>query len=77
MLEAGNLRIEFGCSKAPVPMEFLAEFAASHLEAVERGFAPFFVREWWWERGGVKGGRVCYAGLRVVQGGGVAVPPFD
>ncbi|CAD6571709.1 MAG: hypothetical protein ASARMPRED_004759 [Alectoria sarmentosa] len=46
VLEAGNMRIEFGCSGEPVPLEFVAEFAASHLDAVERGFAPAFAREW-------------------------------
>ena len=75
MLEAGNMRIEFGCSGEPVPLEFVAEFAASHLDAVERGFAPAFAREWWWDR--VGSGRVCYAGIRVVEGGGVAVPPLN
>ena len=74
VLEAGNMRIEFGCSGEPVPLEFVAEFAASHLDAVERGFAPAFAREWWWDRTG--SGKVCYAGIRVVEGGRVAVPPL-
>lgn len=81
VLEAGNMRIEFGCTAAPVPLDFIAEFAASHRDAVERGFAPGFTREWWWERSadgnGNGRGRLCYAGLRIVEGGGVAVPPFD
>lgn len=78
VLEAGNLRIEFGCTAEPVPMDFIAEFAASHRDAVERGFAPVFAKEWWWQRGGTgRGrGRLCYAGMRVVEGVGVAVPPF-
>ena len=75
MLEAGNLRIEFGCTKAPVPLDFIAEFAASRRDAVERGFAPAFEREWWWEKEGKR--RICYVGMRVVGEGGVAIPPFD
>ncbi len=74
VIEAGNVRIEFGCSVEPVPWEFVREFAVSHRDAVERGFAPLFQREWWW--GGNKTGRVCYAGMRVVEEGGVAVPPY-
>lgn len=78
MLEWGNLRVEFGCSATPVPVAFIAEFAASRRNAAERGFAPVFAKEWWWERGarGRWRGRLCYAGLRVVEAGGVAIPPF-
>ncbi|CAF9935130.1 hypothetical protein IMSHALPRED_010118 [Imshaugia aleurites] len=79
VLEAGAFRIEFGCSVQPVPLEFVEDFAKSYLDAVERGFAPLFAREWWWERREGEGqgeGRVCYAGFRVVVEGGVVIPPF-
>ena len=54
-------------------MEFIAEFAASKRDAVERGFAPVFTREWWWD--GVDSGRACYVGLRYVGDGGAVAPP--
>ncbi|KAF6231386.1 hypothetical protein HO173_010346 [Letharia columbiana] len=73
VLEAGNLRIEFGCTREPVPLDFIAEFVASHRDAVERSFAPVFTREWWWESGNRT--RLCYAGLRIVEGGREAIPP--
>ena len=57
----------------PVPMEFIAEFAASKRDAVERGFAPVFAREWWWD--GEDRGRACYVGLRYVGDGGAVAPP--
>ena len=59
-------------------MDFIAEFAASRRDAVERGFAPAFAKEWWSERGarGMRRGRLCYVGLRIVGAGGVAIPPF-
>lgn len=60
----------------PVPLEFVSEFAASQRDAVERGFAPLFVREWWWDRRVAGRGRLCYAGMRVVEDGGVVIPPF-
>lgn len=83
VLEAGNVRIEFGCAMLqPVPWEFVAEMALSGREAVRRGFMPFFQRQWWWVRNGTEGGgeeegegRVCYVGIRVVEEGRVVVPP--
>lgn len=87
VLEAGNMRIEFGCTMEPVPWEFVADFASSQIEAINRGFAPVFAREWWWEKWGKGGGggegggeggrtgRLCYVGIRMVGEGGVVVPP--
>lgn len=79
VLEAGSLRLEFGCAMLePVPWEFVAEMAISGREAVERGFMPFFERQWWWvKRNGATGGgeRMCYVGIRVVERGRVVVPP--
>lgn len=85
------MRVEFGCAMLePVPWEFVAEMAASGRDAVERGFMPFFERQWWWVRGrngtdgggegdGDRGGdgepRLCYVGIRVVEQGRVVVPP--
>ena len=73
VIEAGMMRLEFGCSSRPVPVEFIAEFAASKRDAVERGFAPVFAKEWWWD--GEDSGRACYVGLRYVGDGGVVAPP--
>ena len=71
------MRLEFGCSGGPVPWEFVADFANSQKDAVERGFAVGYKREWWFEKrkGKGKGERVCYAGLRVADVGREVVPP--
>ena len=73
VIEAGDLRLEFGCAMEPVPWEFVAEYAESKSDAVRRGFAPVMQREWWFHNGDAK--RVCYAGLRSVPRGGHAVRP--
>ncbi|KAM0801869.1 hypothetical protein BDR22DRAFT_820193 [Usnea florida] len=73
VIEAGMMRLEFGCAMQPVPVEFIAEFALSQRDAVERGFAPVFAREWWWD--GEDSGRVCYVGIRYVGDGGTVAPP--
>lgn len=67
-IQAGFVRLEFGCSMRPVPWEFLEGFARSHIDAVNRGFAPIFAREWWFDS--QDRGRFCYAGLRIVSRGG-------
>lgn len=43
-LEAGDVRLEFGSSKVPVPWRFFAAFADSERDAVGRRFA----RTWLW-----------------------------
>ncbi len=73
VIEAGNLRLEFGCSMEPVPWDFIEEFARSYRDAVNRGFAPVFARKWWFDNRDRR--RLCYAGLRVVPDGGMAVQP--
>ena len=75
VIEAGHLRWEFGCTMTePVPIEFLENYFQSRRDAIERGFASVYSKEWWSERGeGNK--RLCYAGMRVVGEGGVVVPP--
>lgn len=45
VIEAGNLRLEFGCTVEPVPWEFIVEFAESRRDALNRGFAPVFAKE--------------------------------
>ena len=80
VLEAGKIRIEFGCAMTePVPWEFIAEMALSGRDAVERGFMPFFAKQWWWLKNGTEAdpdsGRLCYVGIRVVENGRVVVPP--
>ena len=68
VLEAGRLQFEFGCTQGvPVPWAFLHAFTQHKVEAVRRGFAERVVREWWVETGG--DGRVCYAGLSIVEKG--------
>ncbi|KAI4249938.1 MAG: hypothetical protein L6R42_008854 [Xanthoria sp. 1 TBL-2021] len=74
VIEAGDLRWEFGCTMSePVPVRFLEEYFESRRDAVERGFASVYAREWWWEKGERK--RLCFAGMRVVGEGGVVVRP--
>ena len=73
VIEAGKLRLEFGCSTQPVPWEFIAEFARSHRDAVDRGFAPLFAKEWWFDNKDRH--RLCYAGLRIVPEGGNVTRP--
>lgn len=81
VLEAGNLRMEFGCTLEPVPWEFIAAFAASRRDAVARGFMGVFDKEWWFQRNGTGragrlAGRLCYVGMRIVEEGRVVVPPM-
>lgn len=57
----------------PVPWDFIAEFARSRRDAVERGFAPVFAKEWWFD--GQGSGRICYVAMRVVEEGGQVVRP--
>lgn len=73
VIEAGNMRLEFGCSMKPVPWEFIAEYAMSRKNATERGFAPGFAKEWWYDNQNQR--RLCYAGIRVVPDGGEATRP--
>ena len=79
VLEAGNLRIEFGCSLEPVPWEFIAWYATSQRDAVARGFMGVFDKEWWFQKNRTGGlpGRLCYVGMRVVEEGRVVVPPVN
>lgn len=81
VLEAGNLRMEFGCTLEPVPWEFVAAFAASRRDAVARGFMWVFDKEWWFQKNGSGGaggipGILCYVGMRIVEEGRVVVPPM-
>lgn len=73
VIEAGKMRLEFGCSMKPVPWEFIAEYAASRKDATERGFAPGFAKEWWYDNHNRR--RLCYAGIRVVPDGGEVTRP--
>ncbi|KAI4230664.1 MAG: hypothetical protein LQ349_006113 [Xanthoria aureola] len=75
VIEAGHLRWEFGCTMTePLPIEFLEKYFQSRRDAIERGFASVYSKEWWSERG--EGNtRLCFAGMRVVGEGGVVVPP--
>ena len=73
VIEAGMMRLEFGCAMQPVPMTFVAEFAISRRDAVDRGFAEVFAKEWWWN--GEDRERVCYVGVRYVGEGGTVVAP--
>ncbi|KAL8735416.1 MAG: hypothetical protein Q9166_000962 [cf. Caloplaca sp. 2 TL-2023] len=73
VIEAGKLRWEFGCTVYPIPQRFLEEYYGSKRDAVKRGFAPVYAREWFWDKADV--GRQCYAGMRIVEKGRDAVPP--
>ncbi|KAL8880518.1 MAG: hypothetical protein Q9198_002091, partial [Flavoplaca austrocitrina] len=50
VVEAGNLRWEFGCTMTPFPYEFLKEYYESKRDAVGRGFLPVYEREWVFNR---------------------------
>lgn len=81
VLEAGNLRMEFGCTLEPVPWEFIAAFAESRRDAIARGFMGVFDKEWWFQKNGTGGAselpmRTCYVGMRIVEEGRVVVPPM-
>lgn len=73
VVEAGNLRWEFGCTVQPIPQLFLEEYYWGKRDAMKRGFAPVYAREWFFNR--TDRSRLCYAGMRVVNEGGTAVPP--
>lgn len=73
VVEAGSLRWEFGCSVQPIPLSFMEEYWQSKRDAINRGFAPVYAREWWWDS--VDRSISCYAGMRIVGEGGVVVPP--
>ncbi|KAL8656347.1 MAG: hypothetical protein Q9226_002696 [Calogaya cf. arnoldii] len=89
VIEAGHLRWEFGCTltdrnlatgngeASPLPKRFIEEYFESKRDAVERGFASVYERVWWWEKVDEEreSERVCFAGMRVVGGGRVVVPP--
>ena len=64
VIEAGKLRLEFGCSMQPVPWQFVAEFAESRRDAAKRGFAEAFSKSWWFDK--KDRSRFCYAGIRIV-----------
>ena len=65
VIEAGSLRWEFGCTMTPVPWQFIEEYLKSRLDAVNRGFAPAFAKQYWILRSDNK--RKCYAGLRIAR----------
>ena len=73
VVEAGNLRWEFGCTMTPFPYEFLKEYYESKLDAVGRGFLPVYEREWVFNR--THRARYCFAGMRVVEEGVDVIPP--
>ena len=60
VIEAGDIRLEFGCSKVPVPWDLIAEFAASE-DAVKRGFARTWSWPVWERMGGNR--RIYYVGF--------------
>ncbi|KAI4264727.1 MAG: hypothetical protein L6R42_000187 [Xanthoria sp. 1 TBL-2021] len=73
VVEAGNLRWEFGCTFTPMPYEFLKEYYESKRDAVERGFLPVYKREWVFNR--TDRGRYGFAGMRIAEQGVDVIPP--
>ncbi|KAI4090659.1 MAG: hypothetical protein LQ339_008310 [Xanthoria mediterranea] len=73
VVEAGNLRWEFGCTMQPIPQVFLEEYYRSRKNALSRGFLPAYEREWVFNR--TDRARYCFAGMRIVEDGEVVVPP--
>ncbi|KAL8847172.1 MAG: hypothetical protein Q9221_007773 [Calogaya cf. arnoldii] len=74
VIEYGRVRFEFGCTMTPIPKEFLVEYFESKRDAVRRGFAVGYEREWVfnrrWERGWY-----CYAGERMAEVGREVMEP--
>ena len=74
VIEAGDLRWEIGCSVGGAAMwEFLEEYAEMKLDAVNRGFAEIYAKEWYLSK--KDGTRYCYAGMRLAREGETVVPP--
>lgn len=73
IIEAGSLRWEFECTVYPIPNSFIEEYTKSKLDAVNRGFAPLFAKEWWFMKSDKT--RYCYAGMRIGRDGEIIVPP--
>ena len=73
VIEAGSLRWEFGCTVNPIPKSFIEEYTKSKLDAVNRGFAPLFAKEWWFMKSDKT--RYCYAGMRIGREDEIIVPP--
>ena len=73
VIEAGSMRWEFGCTIYPVPWQFVDEYFRSKRDAVDRGFAPVYAKEWYWDK--KDRSRFCYAGMRVADEGRRIVPP--
>lgn len=73
VIEAGSLRWEFGCTIYPTPKSFIEEYTKSKLDAVNRGFAPLFAKEWWFMKSDKT--RYCYAGMRIGRDDEIIVPP--
>ena len=73
VIEAGRLRWEFACTLTPVPRDFLEEYIKSRLDAVNRGFAPAFAKQYWSLRSDNK--IKCYAGLRIARENSTIIPP--
>lgn len=73
VIEAGKMRLEFGCTFEPVPWEFVLDFSASQREAVRRGFAPVYEKEWWFDR--TDRSRICYVGIRIAPDNGTVLRP--
>ena len=73
VIEAGRLRWEFACTLTPVPREFIEAYIKSRVDAVNRGFAPAFAKQYWILRSDNR--RKCYAGLRIARENSTIVPP--
>ena len=73
VIEAGSLRWEFGCTLAPVPWEFIEAYMKSKLDAVNRGFASAFAKQYWILRSDNK--RICYAGFRIARENSAVILP--
>ena len=75
VIEAGTLRFELGCTVQPVPWEWIEEMLISKRDAVNRGFAPAYSNEWWFNNTNHR--RLCYAGFRIIPKGVQVVPPGE
>lgn len=54
-------------------VEFISEWSHDRREAIDRGFAPVYAREWWFDSRNRT--RRCCVGIRMVPEGGIAEIP--
>ena len=74
VIEAGSVRWEFGCTVIePVPWESIRDYYTHKRDAVDRGFAPGYEKQWYFIN--EDRNRRCYVAMRIADVGKTIVPP--